>query len=235
MHINLADQLFKLFNRCSVNFTKLKIIKVLSHSTLISLKKKQFEIPLKLDLQKQYFAKINNGILEIREKEAKNFQKIFDQKSQIDFLTMKNILKESLFHSDEFQMQSGKLLTKENIFFYLNQFLNENFDSEYHEELRNNNFHCQSNDKKEYYFFLTLPFYNYISKIFLKIDENYAINLFIYSNKLDQNVYSDFKHQIDGDFLNRKTNIFINLFDDKDEFINKVAILMKNNNVDLRI
>jgi hypothetical protein len=215
MKIDLAGNILK---QIDINISKIlvKIIGYKNNSTIIDIKGHQLDVPFLLNKDSKYSASIENGVLTL--KEIKNLNKIImPEKTKDIFDLIINLSNDK--NKDE-------VLDIKNLFSFFisnNDILKKN-----NKNIDNNDYFIKTSDGN-YLFMFELPFFDQLSKVFIKVRaEN--INLSILTD--DKVHYDVFLSDIKSYLIKKGKKITINIFNNKKDFL---ANLANNNKIDIKI
>jgi hypothetical protein len=228
MKIVLSNDLLIKINQKNLK-SLIKIIKLKKASTLISVKGKVLEIPFKLNPKLQYNAEIKNNTLYILENKTK---KTLVEKNKDVFEISENVKKnlEKLF----FIENKNKFIENEINYLLFNKLYSKINDTRV-DKKKYKNFVLKNKKVEDYYFIFTLPYFNKLAKIFIKVDKNKSIFLNIYSEKLNDSENKQFENNLKKIFTGELGGLKLNFYRNKDEFYKNIYAHFDLTKIDIRI
>jgi hypothetical protein len=215
MKITLPPELLKKI-ASSLNVFNIKILKVKSESSIISILNKSIEVPVKLDKNKNYTAEIKEGEIFIKEVLKKEVHKSAEGSKLESVMPDKN----------------EKAGSDEQINLLLNDFFKKIILDD--KEKNKNNF-ALFGAKDDFYFIFDHPVYSSLSKVFIKVDKDKNTFVNILSggkiSGLDEKELSlKLKKRVQN-----KCRINLAISADKENFYNKIFSMINLKNIDINI
>ena len=228
MKIILPNELLVKINQ--KNFKSLiNIIKTKKSSTIISIKGKTLEIPFTLNPKLKYIAEIKNNILYINEKKLKNTFLENNKDDKKLFNIIKDVLEKLFFYENK-----RKFIENEINYLLFNKLYSKIDDKKYKEK-KYKNFFLKSTRADNYYFIFNLPYFNKLTKIFLKVDKNRNVFINIYSDKLKKSENDDFVKNL-RDAMKSVTKLLkVNFYENIEDFYKNIFILFDIKKIDIKV
>jgi|GEM_PF-6685454 len=230
MKININSNLAKLINQENIKVL-IKIIKIGSNFSEISISGKKLKIPFVLNKDARYYATVkDNQLYIIKEEIPKKITKD-EFINKIDKKLKESDKKlDSLFMIDEKKDKIIENLIKCFPFQHFYSKINKNKDD------NKGNYYFLRNDKEDSYIFIfNIPFYDNYTRIFLKIERNKAVFIEIFrENGKELNIES-FLEDLNNKLKKYVKNLVVNITDNKDDFYNRINYYLIDKKVDLNI
>ncbi|HPO50345.1 MAG TPA: hypothetical protein PLO89_08495 [Spirochaetota bacterium] len=213
MLINLPDNVVNLF-RLKAFRAKIRVLETKASSTFIEIKGQRLSVPFVLSKEKKYSALLENGRLKIVENDKDKGDGVSNDEQSRD------LIKDFLFNDDKVNYNGIDLLL--NFFKERKKIIDDDKDIFFKDKEGN------------YRFIFDLPFYNSISKIFIKISNSNDIFLDIFNQKdIKKDLTDKFKKELSDFFQIKGKKIKIKISQNKNDFFDSLPDFSKN--VDLKV
>ncbi|HOV13700.1 MAG TPA: hypothetical protein PK771_05405 [Spirochaetota bacterium] len=214
MIVHLTENIINLIRLKSFN-VRVKVMEVSKNSTTIEIMGQRLSVPFVLDKNKKYIGILENETLKLLEKNKTHItEKSISKNESNDFL------QQLLFPNDVENLKFTDILF--NLFKNNQKSIN-----------KDNNFYFNC-DEDNFIFLFNLDFFNYESKIYLKISKAKEIFLnILYDKNVSEQDITNFKNEIIENFKKQDRLIIINITNYKKEFLNLLDY--KLNKIDIKI
>ncbi len=207
----------------------INIIKVKKSSTLISIKGKTLEIPYTLNNNLKYIAEIKDNVLYIYQRKIKTDIKENTENKK------KLFNKISKFLNKLYLSENKKKFVENEINYLLFNELYSKINNEKQKKGKYKNFFLNNKNGDDFYFIFNLPFYNNLTKIFIKVDINRNVYLKIFSDKLTKEDNNDFIMNLRDSMKITAKSLIVNFYENIEDFYENIFKIIDVNKIDIKI